>query len=95
MSVGYSVGKGDLDLMLGSLAIGTRNMVMRGQQVLSVLQGMTAAQLQNMGYSAAEVTLIQNTQSDIQTLVAVIEGTGTLATAHNFLSNLAQMYGTQ
>jgi hypothetical protein len=95
MTVGYSIGKGDLDLALGELATSTRDMVTRGQQVLNVLQGLPTTQLANMGYSPADITLIQNTQTDIQTLIGVIQGTTTLATAHNFLSNLSQMYGAK
>lgn len=95
MPVGYSIGKGDLDLALGDLATSTRDMVARGQQVLNVLSGLNATQLANMGYTPADVTLIQNTQTDIQTLIGVIQGTGTLAAAHNFLTNLSQMYGTR
>lgn len=95
MTVGYNIGKGDLDLALGALAIATRDMLTRGNQVQSCLTGLTDTQLGNLGYSPADVTLIRNVQSDINTLLQVIQGQAPLATAHNFMANLSQMYGAK
>lgn len=95
MSVGYSIGKGDIDLALGALATDTRDMLTRGSQVVNCLATLTDVQLQNMGYSAAEVTLIRAVQTDVNTLLAVFPGTQALPTAHNFLANLSHLYGAK
>lgn len=95
MSVGYSIGKGDIDLALGTIAVDTRNMLSQGQQLVNCLGGLTDAQLANMGYTTTEVTLIRNIQTDINTLLGVFPGTQALPTAHNFLANLSQCYGAR
>lgn len=95
MSVGYNIGKGDLDAALGALAIATRDMLTRGNQVQACLAGLTDTQLANLGYSTADVTLIRSTQTDINTLLQVIQGQAAQATAHNFMANLSQMYGAK
>jgi hypothetical protein len=95
MSVGYSIGKGDLDLMLGSVAIDTRDMLTRGQQVTACLTNLTDTQLGNMGYSPGEVSLIRAVQSDISTLEQIITGAATLTAVRDFTANLKQLYGSK
>lgn len=93
MSVGYSVGKGDLDLTLGVIATGTRDLLTKSVQVTNWLATQTDTQLANLGYSTAEVAFIRTVQTDMTNLAAIIQGTGTLTTAYNFTTNLKQMYG--
>lgn len=94
MSVGYSVGKGDLDLALGVIATGTRDMLSQALQVVAILSTLTDQQLGNLGYSPSDVTLVRSVQSDINQLAQIIQGQATLATTHNFLTSLQQLYGT-
>lgn len=93
MAVGYSIGKGDIDLMLGTVAINTRDMLNRGAQVTACLANLTDIQLQNMGYTTAEVTLVRNVATDITSLEQIIQGQAALATARDFQANLKQLYG--
>lgn len=93
MAVGYNIGKGDIDLMLGTVAINTRDMLGRGQQVTACIAGLTDTQLANMGYTTAEVTLIRNVANDISTLEQIIQGQAALTVARDFTTNLKQLYG--
>lgn len=93
MSVGYTINKGDIDQMLGSVAVNTRDILSHGQIVLACLGGLTDTQLQNIGYTTADVTLIRAVAVDIQTLEQVITGQAAVPTAKDFTTNLKQLYG--
>lgn len=93
MAVGYTVGKGDLDLALGVLSINTRDMLTRANQLVNYLTTVTDAQLANLGYSTADVTLIRQVQTDVTTLLGIFTGQATLAAPHDFTAYLKQMYG--
>jgi hypothetical protein len=93
MSVGYYIGKGDIDLMLGAVAVDVREILTRGNRHVSCLANITDAQLENMGYTAADVTIIRNVAADILTLEQIITGQASLATVRDFTANLRQLYG--
>ena len=95
MAVGWSVGKGNLDEALGGLATDTRDMLTRAHQITNYLSTLTDAQLANMGYSTADVTLIRQVQSDVTTLLGIFTGQATLAAVHDFTFYLSQMYGVK
>ena len=95
MSVGYPISKGDIDLMLGTVATNTRDILGRGQQVTACLAGLTDQQLQNLGYTTADVALIRATATDISDLEAIITGQAAQAVARDFTVNFKQLYGAK
>jgi hypothetical protein len=95
MTVGWSVGKGNLDIALGGLATDTRDMLTRAKQITDYLTTVTDAQLENMGYSTDDVTLIRQVQVDVTTLLGIFTGQATLAAVHDFTFYLSQMYGVK
>lgn len=95
MAVGWSVGKGNLDEALGALATDTRDMLTRANQIVKYLATVTDAQLENLGYSVDDVTLIRQVETDVNTLLGIFTGQATLATPHDFTYYLSQMYGVK
>lgn len=95
MTVGFPVTKGGLDLALGQLAIDTREMLTRAKHIADCLSGVTDEQLRNFGYSAEEVTLIRDVQTDVATLLQVFTGQAALAVPHDFMAYLGQLFGTK
>lgn len=95
MAVGWTVGKGNLDEALGALATDTRDMLTRADQIVNYLATVTDTQLENMGYSTTDVTLIRQVQSDVTTLLGIFPGTAALPAPHDFTASLSQMYGVK
>lgn len=95
MAVGWSVGKGNLDEALGALATDTRDMLTRAKQIVDYLNTVQDTDLQNLGYSTTDVTLIRQVQSDVTQLLGIFPGNAALPTAHDFTASLKQMYGVK
>jgi len=95
MAVGWSVGKGNLDLALGGLATDTRDMLTRASQIVAYLATVTDVQLENLGYSVDDVALIRQVQTDVTLLLGIFTGQATLPAVHDFTAYLKQMYGVK
>ena len=93
MAVGFGQSRTDIDNRAGTLAVGLRNTFRDIQNFYQFLQGKTDQQLLDLGYVAAEVTLLRNAFTDLRNLQRIYNGNDALPSAYDFTTNAKQMQG--
>jgi hypothetical protein len=94
MGVGFPVDKGTLDQRVGSLAWQLRATFEQIQLVKGFLDAQSDAALTALGYSAADITLLRASYTDLDNLRKValgLQATG----ASNFFFNAGKLTGVQ
>lgn len=93
MSVGFPVAKVDIDNTLAQISLQLRNSIM----AVTVLQGkvsaMTDADLTNLGYGTADITLLRAAVSDLYTIQQIAYGLIAQTTPYDFRTNISQVTG--
>lgn len=95
MSIGFAVTKQAIDNALGALAVQGRQFTIQGQIVVNSFSEIQDADLTTLGYSADDIAAARAFMGDVTTLIGVINGTATVATAKNFLDSSKPLTGIQ
>lgn len=93
MAIGFPPAKADLDTLIGSRALDFVRLYNNAKQAAQRLSLMQDTDLEAIGYSAADVTAIHQFETFCTTLCGVFDGTGTVATATNFLAQVSGIIG--
>lgn len=86
MSVGYAVGKADVDARIGALALGLRTDFDSIKNFKIWLDAQTDPMLTNMGYVSGEIATLRSATADLAKLAAIYEGTQTQSPVYDFRS---------
>jgi hypothetical protein len=95
MSVGFPVDKNTIDQRVGSLAWQLRSTFDQIQLVKSWLDGQTDAALTALGYSAADITLLRASYTDLNNLGKIAHAQATQPAANDFFFNASKLLGVQ
>lgn len=93
MTVGFPDNKATLDNRAGQIALSVRDLLLQVQNMNTYLGSKLDSELQNLGYSAAEVTLLRASFTDLNALRLVATGQQTQPAANNFLFNSNKIIG--
>lgn len=93
MSVGLPVGKSDFDNKLGELALQLRDLIMQVAPLKARLDAMADADLEALGYTTDDVTLIRASIVDLNQIAQVALGQATQATVYDFRTNTQHLMG--
>lgn len=93
MSVGLPVGKSDFDNKLGELALQLRDLIMQVAPLKARLDAMADADLEALGYTTDDVTLIRNSIVDLNQIAQVALGQATQPAVYDFRTNTQHLMG--
>jgi hypothetical protein len=93
MTVGYPQDKGSLDARSGGLALQMRELLTSIGNFKVFLDSKLDAELTSLGYSAADITLLRASFTDLDNLRKVATGAQTQPAASNFLFNSNKIVG--
>lgn len=97
MSLGFPLGKADIDNKAGSLVVDIRNGLDRCKQMNALLNNTNIvpndAFLISLGYTAGEVTTLRAAFSDLNSLYNVSHAAGTVPSNNDFFFNAQKLTG--
>jgi len=84
MSVGYTVGKADVDGRAGALALALRNDFDAIRNFKIWLDAQTDQMLTALNYTPGDISTLRSAITDLAKLVGIYEGTQTQSPAYDF-----------
>jgi hypothetical protein len=93
MTVGYPQDKSSLDARSGGLALQMRELLTSIGNFKVFLDSKLDAELTSLGYSAADITLLRASFTDLDNLRKVATGAQAQPAASNFLFNSNKIVG--
>lgn len=97
MSVGFTLGKADIDIKAGSLVVEVRNALDRCKQMCDLLNNTNVvpndAFLTGLGYTSGEVTTLRAAFTDLKALYNVSHANGTVGSNNDFFFNAQKLTG--
>lgn len=97
MSLGFTIGKADIDNKAGSLVVDVRNALDRCKQFCDLLNNTNIipndAFLTGLGYTSGEVTTLRAAFTDLKSLYNVSHANGTVASNNDFFFNAQKLTG--
>ena len=93
MGVGLPVAKVDIDNMLAQISLQLRNSIMAVTVLNAKVSAMTDADLTNLGYSTADITLLRAAIGDLYTIQQIAYGLVAQPTPYDFRTNISQVTG--
>lgn len=93
MAAGIQYTKVALDNIAGGLAQQFKRLMEQAADFETWLSAQNATDLEALGYSAADVTLLQGAAADMAQLVQIATAQATLTTAKDFTANTKQLWG--
>jgi hypothetical protein len=95
MSLGFPTDKNTVDQRCAAVALNLRETLNQVANIKIWLDGQTDTALQNLGYSAGEVTTLRAAYTDLDNLRKVATAQGTQASANDFFFNAKKLLGLQ
>jgi hypothetical protein len=97
VSLGFPLGKADIDNKAGSLVVGVRDALDRCKQMCDLLNNTNIipndAFLTGLSYSGAEVTTLRAAFTDLKALYNVAHAAGTVPSNNDFFFNAQKLTG--
>lgn len=97
MSLGFPIGKADIDNKAGSLVVSVRDALDRCKQFNALLNNTNIvpndAFLTGLGYTSGEVTILRAAFSDLNSLYNVSRAAGTVPSNNDFFFNAQKLTG--
>lgn len=93
MTVGFPVAKLDIDSTVGQICLQLRDSISRVPVIQGRINAMSDADLQALGYSVDDITLLKAVITDLVALQQIAFGQGVLPNAYDFRTNVSKVTG--
>lgn len=93
MAVGFPIGKAEIDGTLGQISVQLRDSISRVPVLVGNVGALADADLQGLGYSSADITLLRAACADLQLIHDIAFGVSALPAVYDFRQNISKVTG--